>query len=161
MDEGQPIKITGFVLADEKAVLDFCQNIFKEKAWPLDFMDKSILEAFSQKGDVFLTAKQNGLIVACAGLKKLSDTEALLTRFYVAEFLRGTGLAKMLFDKIVTRARKLKYTFIALDVARDNIRAIRFYEKQGMEAFTPIPHPRWKESVPGEEKYVMYLRKRL
>lgn len=153
------ITVTDFTPADERAVLDFCNEIFKEKGWPLEFMDSSISQAFNQTGDVFLVVKQNGTIIGCGGLKKLSDKETLLTRFYVSEQFRGVGLAQKIYDALTRKAQKLKYHYVVLDVAHDNPRAIRFYEKQGMEPFPPVPHPRWKESAPGEEKYVKYLRK--
>ncbi len=161
MDKDQQLCITDFTPVDEQATLAFCHKIFEEKEWPLEFMDRSISEAFNQPGDVFLIVKQNKAIVGCGGLKKLSDDDALMTRFFIDEQQRGTGLASKLFEALVHRARELKYSSIVLDVAHDNPRAIRFYEKQGMVPFRPAYHPRWMKSAPGEDKYVKYLKKNL
>ena len=63
--------------------------------------------------------------------------------------------------RVFERARGLGYTTIVLDVNRGSARAIRFYEKQGMEEFIPAPHPRWLESAPDELQYARYFRKRV
>lgn len=152
---------TDVTLSDEQTVLNFCRIIFLEKGWPLSFMDTSIREAFNQTGDVFLLAKENGMIVGCGGLKKLSEDETLMTRLYIAKSKRRIGLGTKIYNELLHRAGELKYTWIVLDVAHDNSAAIRFYEKQGMKLYTPSFHPRWKESVPGEEKYSRYYRKKL
>jgi ribosomal protein S18 acetylase RimI-like enzyme len=70
-------------------------------------------------------------------------------------------LAGVLFDALFHRARQLGYRAIVLDVNPESARAIRFYEKQGMEAFIPEPHPRWLESAPEEHRYARYFRKRV
>jgi hypothetical protein len=66
----------------------------------------------------------------------------------------------MLFDALFDRARQMGYKTIVLDVNRESARAIHFYQKQGMESFTPTPHPRWLESAPEEHQYARYFRKR-
>jgi len=55
---------------------------------------------------------------------------------------RGSGLAARLFDALFDRVQGLGYATIVIDVNRESARAFRFYEKQGMEEFTPAPHPR-------------------
>lgn len=153
--------ITDFMPADEAATLAFCRQIFAEEGWPLEFMDATIGAGFDRPRDVFLLAKQDGGIVGCAALKELSDDEALLTRMFVASTHRGSGLAQALFDALFDRARALGYAWVVLDVNRESARAIRFYEKQGMERFIPEPHPRWLESAPDELQYAYYFRKRV
>ena len=74
---------------------------------------------------------------------------------------RGSGLAARLVDALFERAHGLGYAPIVLDVNRESTRAIRFYEKQGMDDFTPVPHPRWLESAPEELQYARYFRKRV
>jgi GNAT superfamily N-acetyltransferase len=155
------ITIADFTAADECAVLDLCRDIFAEFGWPLEFMDANVAEGFDRPRDLFLVAKRDDAVVGCAGLKELSAEEALLTRFFVFASLRGTGLAALLFEEVVRRARDLGYAWIVLDVNRESARAIRSYEKQGMERFIPDPHPRWLESAPEERRYAEYFRLRL
>jgi GNAT superfamily N-acetyltransferase len=154
----QQITIADFTPADEGAVLELCLAIFAEFGWPTEFMDAGVAAGFDRPRDVFVVVKQRGTVVGCAGLKELSPDEVLLTRFFLTAPLRGTGLAKTLFAELIRRARTLGYRTIVLDVNRESPRAIRFYEKQGMERFTPTPHPRWLESAPEELQYAEYFR---
>jgi GNAT superfamily N-acetyltransferase len=157
--EAQSIAITDFVPADEAATLAFCRKIFHDEGWPTEFMDPAIAAGFDRPRDLFLLAKLQGAIVGCGALKELSRDAALLTRFFVASSHRGSGLAVRLFNALFDRARALGYTTIVLDVNRESARAIRFYQKQGMEEFIPAPHPRWLESSPEELQYARYFRK--
>jgi ribosomal protein S18 acetylase RimI-like enzyme len=159
--EGQSITITDFAPADEAAALVFCRQIFDEEGWPAEFMDPTIAAGFDRPRDCFLLAKRHGAIVGCGALKELSPDEALMTRLFVASPHRGSGLATSLFEALFERARALGYTTVVLDVNRESARAIRFYEKQGMEEFIPTPHPRWLESAPEELQYARYFRKRV
>ena len=157
----QAIAITDFAPGDEEAALAFCHQIFHEEGWPTEFMDPAIAAGFDRPRDAFLLAKLHGAIIGCGGLKELSADDALLTRFFVASSHRGSGLADRLFDALLARARALGYTTVVLDVNRESARAIRFYQKQGMEAFVPAPHPRWLESAPEELQYARYFRKKV
>jgi ribosomal protein S18 acetylase RimI-like enzyme len=153
--------ISDFTAADEAATQTFCRQIFAEEGWPSEFLDPAIAAGFDQPRDAFVLAKQHGVILGCVALKELSAAEALLTRMFVASTHRGTGLAQTLFDAVFARARELGYAWVVLDVNRESERAIRFYEKQGMERFLPAPHPRWLESAPDERQYAHYFRKRV
>ena len=153
--------LSDFAAADEAATLAFCRLIFAEEGWPPEFMDPAIGAGFDRPRDVVLVAKQDGGIRGCAALKELTLDEALLTRMFVASARRGTGLAQTLFDALVARARELGYAWVALDVNRESTRAIRFYEKQGMECFVPQWRPRWLESAPEEVQYAHHVRKRV
>jgi ribosomal protein S18 acetylase RimI-like enzyme len=157
----QSIAITDFAPADEEATLAFCRQIFHQEGWPTEFMDPAIAAGFDRPRDAFLLTKLQGAIIGCGGLKELSADDALLTRFFVASSHRGSGLADRLFDALLARSRALGYTTVVLDVNRESARAIRFYQKQGMEAFIPAPHPRWLESAPEELQYARYFRKRV
>jgi GNAT superfamily N-acetyltransferase len=163
LDEGeeQSIAIADFAPADEEAILAFCRQIFHEESWPTEFLDPAIAAGFDQPRDLFLLAKLHRVIIGCGALKELARDDALMTRLFVASSHRGSGLTTRLFDALFERARMLGYTTIVLDVNRESARAIRFYEKQGMEEFIPVPHPRWLESAPEERQYARYFRKRV
>ena len=157
--EEPSIAITDFAPSDEAAALTFCRQIFHEEGWPTEFMDPTIAAGFDRPRDLFLLAKLHGAIIGCGALKELSPGDALLTRFFIASSHRGSGLAARLFDALFERARELGYTTIVLDVNRESARAIRFYQKQGMEEFSPASHLRWLESAPEEREYARYFRK--
>lgn len=157
----QLIAITDFAPADEAATLAFCRQIFHEEGWPTEFMDPAIAAGFDRPRDLFLLAKLHGAIIGSGALKELSTVDALLTRFFVASSHHGSGLATRLFDTLFARARALGYSTIVLDVNRESARAIRFYQKQGMEEFIPDPHLRWLESAPEELQFARYFRKKV
>src|SRR5215208_3188386 len=159
--EEPSIAITDFAPGDEAAALTFCRQIFHEEGWPTEFTDQAIAAGFERPRDLFLLAKLHGAIIGCGALKELSPDDALLTRFFVASSHRGSGLATKLFDTLIERAHALGYTTVVLDVNRESTRAIRFYQKQGMEEFIPAPHPRWLESAPEELQYARYFRKKV
>src|SRR5215204_1553251 len=159
--EEPSIAITDFAPSDEAAALTFCRQIFHEEGWPTEFMDPTIGEGFDRPRDLFLLAKLHGAIVGCGALKELSPDDALMTRMFVAAAHRGSGLAARLCDALCERAHALGFTTIVLDVNRESARAIRFYEKLGMEEFIPTPHPRWLESAPEELQYARYLREKV
>jgi len=163
IDEGeaQAITIADFAPADEEVTLAFCRQIFHDEGWPAEFMDQTIAAGFNRPRDLFLLTKERGAIVGCGALKELSIDDALMTRFFVASSHRGSGLATRLFDALFERAGELGYATIVLDVNRARARAIRFYQKQGMEEFIPAPPPRWLESTPEERQYARYFRKRV
>src|SRR5215218_5762597 len=155
----QSIAITDFSPSDEAAALAFCRHIFHEEGWPTEFMDPTIAASFDRPRDLFLLAKLEGAVIGCGALKELSPDDALFTRLFIAPSHRGSGLAGRLFDALLERACALGYTTVVLDVNRESARAIRFYQKQGMDEFVPAPHPRWLESALEERQYARYFRK--
>jgi GNAT superfamily N-acetyltransferase len=52
-----------------------------------------------------------------------------LEDFYVAEEMRGKGIGKLLFDKLITEARRRKLNGIQWQVLEWNEPAINFYKK--------------------------------
>lgn len=133
---------------DREKVYRFCLSIFDEMGWDKRFRYglENLKKTFGGKREVFFIAKKDGGIIACAGLKNLTDKIALMKRFYVAKEFRGKGLAGLMFEKIKNFAKKNKYESIVLDVFRDNIRAQKFYQKKGFKIFNPEPDKNWLES---------------
>ena len=161
IDEGeeQSITITDFAPADEAAVLAFCRQIFDEEGLAnrlpgshnrreFRSLSRSVPAGQTARSDHRLWRPERALFRRRA-----------LDPLFVASSHRGSKLAARLFDALFERARALGYSTIVLDVNQENARAIRFYEKQGMEAFIPVPHPRWLESAPEERQYARYFRK--
>ena len=162
MDNSKAIEIKLLAKGDEKAALTFCSEIYSEMGWPLATLGSSIAELFSEPGDIFVTINQGEEIIGTAGLLRLSEEDALVKRFYLAKHLRGSGLASSLFAYLVDKARVMGYATLVLDVPSTNERAIRFYEKQGMEEFFSVsPHPRWEGSSIERQKTDRYFRLRL
>lgn len=133
---------------DQKKAYQFCQSIFPELKLDKRFAYglENLKEFFGKPREIFLLAKENKRIVACAGLKELSKTEALIKRFYVVKDFRGRGLADLMLEKIKKFAKEKKYKSIVLDVPHDNLRAKRFYQRHGFSIFRAASYDGWLES---------------
>lgn len=67
---------------------------------------------------------------------EIKDEDALeIERIYVLKDFLGKNVGKVLYDKAVAIAKDKNVSFIWLGVWEENLRAIRFYEKNGFEAF--------------------------
>ena len=67
---------------------------------------------------------------------ELQDPGSLeIERIYVKSNYHGKKVGQMLYGKAVETARSLKKSFIWLGVWEENLKAIRFYEKNGFIAF--------------------------
>jgi len=134
--------------SEKEEAHQFCKSIFEELGWDMRFaygLD-DLYHFFAKSGDIFLLAKKEGGIIACAGLKRLSEKEGLLKRFYVASDFRGKGVSNLMLEKIKAFAKEQGYEAILLDVQHNNLRAKRFYDKQGFLVFKPGPYHHWPES---------------
>lgn len=77
------------------------------------------------------------------GLLALKLAERVLDQLFVCPTRFGTGLGQMLFD----RAKKEMPSGFSLHTASTNLRARRFYERQGMVFGGEASHPRTGHSV--------------
>lgn len=68
---------------------------------------------------------------------ELQDPQALeLERIYVLKEFQGKKIGQMLFDKTLEIAKKAAVNYVWLGVWEENLRAIKFYEKNGLKAFS-------------------------
>jgi len=142
------IKIEEIKEEDVEEAFHFCQSIFDELGWDKRFAYgiDNLKKEFGGRGEVFILAKQDGVIIGCGGLKRLSEKEALLKRFYVAKEQRGKGLAYRMLDHLISFAKKQGYRRMLLDVPHSNLRAQRFYQKNKFFVFEPMVYEKWPES---------------
>ncbi len=156
------IEIQSLVAEVDREAVEFCREIYSEMGWPEHALGSSVAALFSEPGDAFVTIKQAGKIIGTGGFLRLSKEEAVLKRFYLAKHVRGSDLAPRLFADLVDRARVIGYSVLLVDVSSTNVRAIRFYEKEGMKEFFGVsPHPRWEGSSPERQKTDRYFRLKL
>ena len=142
------IKIEKIEDKDVEKVKQFCLGIFEELGWDKKFVYgfENLKEFFNGDREVFLVAKLKQEIVACGGVKELSKTDGLIKRFYMAKDFRGKGLADLMLKKIKEFAKEKNYKSIVVDIFQDNIRAKKFFQKQGLIVFKPRPRENWLES---------------
>jgi ribosomal protein S18 acetylase RimI-like enzyme len=68
---------------------------------------------------------------------ELQDPQALeLERIYVLKEFQGKKIGQQLFEKTLEIARLAKLTYVWLGVWEENKDAIKFYEKNGLKAFS-------------------------
>ena len=68
---------------------------------------------------------------------ELQDPQALeLERIYVLNEFQGKKIGQMLFEKTLELAKKAGVNYVWLGVWEENKSAIKFYEKNGMKAFS-------------------------
>ena len=135
---------------DADALSTFGRRAFSETFagdnTPAD-LEKYLNSAFSpqiqraeleQAGLTCLMMERDGAVLAYAMIQTgansphVSDpTAAELRRFYVDRTAHGTGVAQTLMDSCIASAAESGANTVFLGVWERNLRAIRFYEKQG------------------------------
>ena len=72
----------------------------------------------------------------CAGLRKIGDGIGEMKRLYVLPAFQGTGIGRMLAERIISEAKAAGYDLLRLDTLPVMDSAIRLYRKLG---FYEIP----------------------
>jgi len=142
------IKIRKIEEKDVDWAHQFCIGIFEELGWDKRFVYglKNLKRFFSGPKEVFFIAKKGKENIACGGIKRLSKTNGLIKRFYIAKEFRGKGLAELMLKKIKEFAKREGYKTLVLDIFKNNIRAKKFFQKQGLIVFKPRPRENCVES---------------
>jgi ribosomal protein S18 acetylase RimI-like enzyme len=124
-------------------------------------------EYFADPERTLLVARANDRIVGYTmlinGIGKDADVEKAVTlrpavelsKFYVLSESHGAGVAAVLMEATLERARELGATCVWLGVNQQNERARRFYGKQG---FTVNGTKRFQLGTTLEDDYVMVRR---
>ena len=143
------MEIVSFTSQDQEATADFMKSIYREMGWqeqPKEGLNDLAIFFHLPNDGVLLLVKDEQKIVGTGGCIKLDEEAILLKRFYIAQDLRGSGIAKKLLDSLVDGAKKLHGKRIVIDVSKKNPRAIRFYEKNGFMQYDQKPLESWPET---------------
>ncbi len=151
------------IIAYEKkyssSVAVFFRKIFTELGWEeraSDYMDEPHrLFHLPEKG-ILLLVLDKGNIIGTAGVIFHSKIEGLIKRFYIEKSYRGSGIAFLLLQKLIQKARKVGLNKLILDVNKKNLRAIRFYEKNNFLPTQVTPREGWPESFTPQEYLYFY-----
>ena len=99
-------------------------------------------------------AHEKGKPAGCIALRKISDDDCEMKRFYVCPLFRGKGLGRRLATLVISDARKIGYKRVLLDTVPAMKRAFKLYRALG---FKPIPAYR-ENPVPGASFMEFVLR---
>lgn len=97
--------------------------------------DLSDIETYYIKsGGLFeILEDANGNLLGTVGLFPLNDETVELRKMYFDKSLRGRGFGKKMLERMIERARELKFKTIYLETASILKEAIGLYEKYGFK----------------------------
>ncbi|MBE7515074.1 MAG: GNAT family N-acetyltransferase [Chloracidobacterium sp.] len=92
-----------------------------------------------------ILAYKGGEVLGCIAMRKIGDGVCEMKRLYVRENARGTGLGRMLVEKIIAEARLAGYKRMLLDTFPQKMEAaVALYRSYGFEETEPYyknPYP--------------------
>lgn len=119
-------------------------STYLEEAFTFDQFGKEL----SNPASVFFLAELTGELIGYVKVNfepaqtDLHDPDSLeIARLYVLEEYLGLGIGKILLDQALDFARQNRKKYAWLGVWEKNVRAIRFYEKNGLRIFGSHPFP--------------------
>ena len=133
---------------DCQAVQDLVFGVLREYNLELDLTgtdkDLSDIEThYIRRGGVFeVLEDKNGVLMGTVGLYPIDAETIELRKMYFAKELRGKGFGKMVLERMIEKARELKYKKIYLETASVLREAIGLYEKFGFQPTAEKHTPR-------------------
>ena len=109
------------------------RELYQDTAERTEPFDPRVLAG---EGSVLLGLEDNGVLLACGALKKLSAHEAEVKRMYVVPEARGRGLGRGILNGLIERGKSLGYERLLLETGDLQQAAPSLYESAG---FSRIP----------------------
>lgn len=135
---------TGFLQAFTAGNKPENVTAYLKEAFTLEQFEKEMAASAS----TFFLAEKEGEIIGYVKVNQVPaqtdvhDPESLeIARLYVLEDFLGLGLGKELLDTAINFAKQNGKKYLWLGVWEHNVRAIRFYEKNGLRIFGSHPFP--------------------
>ena len=101
--------------------------------------DMQNLDKFYPPDGRLLLADSDNQVVGIACLRKIKNDICEVKRMYVREAFRGTGIGRMLLDKLIEAAQDSGYPRVRLDSARFMYEAHSLYRSFGFQEIDPYP----------------------
>jgi len=118
-----------------KHIRDIAINEFKYNDWE-EYFNKMSFDEYKLGSNKFLMALNDfDEVIGTIGALKRTDEEVYLNSLYVNKEYRNQGLAKKLYDEVLTFIREDDYKLVTLRTFFRFELAIRFYEKLGFERY--------------------------
>ena len=88
----------------------------------------------------FWTAREDGALLGCGALKRLSKNQAEVKSMRTTPAARGRGIAALLLNQIVDHARRLNYELLSLETGSQEFfaPARRLYRRHGFHDCPPF-----------------------
>ncbi len=80
---------------------------------------------------VFVVAYDDGVPVACGGIRRLDETHGEIKRMFVTPAARGTGASVAVLSALEDWAREQGWDRLVLETGTAQPDAVRFYEREG------------------------------
>ena len=121
------ISITNFTISDLESINHILEKDFDE------FWNSNILKSDLENSScIYLCCKDNSEIIGFGGIKIILDT-AELNNIVIKKSKRGLGYSSLLLKDLIQKALENQCKKINLEVSRNNIVAIKLYEKFGFK----------------------------
>ncbi len=141
------VKDLAFSQAESPPQIAQARELFLEYAQSLGFslcfqnFDKELAELPGDyappEGRLFL-AEYEGQLAGCVALHKLEPQICEMKRLYLRLQFRGTGLGRVLADRIIAEARQIGYQRMRLDTVEPVMKdAVAMYRKIGFREIAP------------------------
>jgi len=101
--------------------------------------DMQNLDKFYPPDGRLLLADSDNQVAGIACLRKIKNDICEVKRMYVREAFRGTGIGRMLLDKLIEAAQDSGYPRVRLDSARFMYEAHSLYRSFGFQEIDPYP----------------------
>jgi GNAT superfamily N-acetyltransferase len=109
-----------------------------ESFYPPEARHGFSVERMVAEGVVFFVLRVDGEAAGCGGIKLFGHEYGELKRMYVRPRFRGSGLGKMILDRLVEYARERGARLVRLETGIHQVDAIRLYERAGFERVGPF-----------------------
>ncbi len=105
-------------------------SAIEERTFSMPWSAKDFLQMIHDKNALYLTAKSDGIPIACCGVRNiLGDGE--ITNVVVDEPYRGKGIGSRMLSELLKKGKQMGIEAFTLEVRKSNEAAIGLYEKAG------------------------------
>lgn len=87
-----------------------------------------------------ILAKEKSAIIACVGIRKISQSVGELKRMYTKPDYQNKGIGKLLLEKALLMAKDCNYAVVKLDTLNYMLPAIHLYRQAGFYEIAPYYH---------------------
>jgi ribosomal protein S18 acetylase RimI-like enzyme len=99
---------------------------------------KNLPGAYAAPSGRLLLAQYGEQAAGCVALRKLEANVCEMKRLYVRPAYRGTGLGRILVERVIAEARTIGYERMRLDTVASSMQdAIALYRKLGFREIAP------------------------